>query len=467
MIVLMLKRKLILALVAAIAIMVGACSNSERECSSICNSECDFVIFSSSGESNVSALVTDEVSCSSSVQDIVQSSSSSEESSNLVLEDGEYPYSGLPRIVIETENFQAIVDRETKIPAKMQIYGKELPESEIMDLTIHGRGNSSWNSMPKKSYRIELNKKKALFRMPQNKDWSLIANYADKTLMKNYLSYDMARRLGMYAPRCEYAELFVNKEYLGVYLFTETIKQGKNRVDIPDGMNSYIVEFDEKFRDGEQVVFSEQISSTPKPFRVHFPKDASKKSLETLSEHITAFETFLTTIDSATPLDSIEAWLDIDAFVKHYWVQELVKNPDASYYTSVYFTWVYGEKIKMGPVWDFDIALGGHYEERLANPKNWRIRPEYWNSYLFKSQEFQRYVDSYYERNKAEFYKIYDIIDSLQEALAEPSRNNFKRWDILQQDGKWISKAVQDYGEAVRNMKSWLQERITWIEEQL
>ena len=91
-------------------------------------------------------------------------------------------------------------------------------------------------------------------------------------------------------------------------------------------MNSYIVEFDEKFRDGEQVVFSEQISSTPKPFRVHFPKDASKKSLETLSEHITAFETFVTTIDSATPLDSIEAWLDMDAFVKHYWDEVYDEN---------------------------------------------------------------------------------------------------------------------------------------------
>ena len=106
---------------------------------------------------------------------------------NLSFDDSEYPYAGIPRIVIETENHQAIKDRETEIPAKLQIWGANAPESDIMDLTIRGRGNTSWE-MPKKSYKIEFTQKQELLGMPQDKDWALIGNYADKTLMKKILN---------------------------------------------------------------------------------------------------------------------------------------------------------------------------------------------------------------------------------------------------------------------------------------
>lgn len=69
---------------------------------------------------------------------------------DLPLDDSEYPYAGIPRIVIETENYREIKDRETEIPAKLQIWGAKDPESELMDLTIRGRGNTSWTEMSKK-----------------------------------------------------------------------------------------------------------------------------------------------------------------------------------------------------------------------------------------------------------------------------------------------------------------------------
>ena len=61
----------------------------------------------------------------------------------LPLDDSEYPYAGIPRLVIETANFTQVRDKETKIPAKMQIYGESAPESDVIDFTIRGRGNSS------------------------------------------------------------------------------------------------------------------------------------------------------------------------------------------------------------------------------------------------------------------------------------------------------------------------------------
>lgn len=382
----------------------------------------------------------------------------------LPLDDSEYPYAGIPRIVIETENRREIRDRETEIPAKLQIWGESAPESEIMELTIKGRGNSSWTDMPKKSYKIEFLKKQEMLGMPKDKDWALIANYADKTLMKNFISYKLSRDLGMYAPRCEYAELFVNKQYQGTYLVTETIKNGPNRVNTSNNNTSYIVEFDAKYRHDEIVIFSKILNTRGKAFQVHFPKNATQVALDTLLNHIQNFERFLTTITSETQLDEIKQWLDVEYFTKHYWIQEITKNPDARYHTSVFFSWTKNETIKPGPVWDFDLAYGGHYNDSTATPEMLYIRPAYWNSYLFKSRELKNYVDLYYEKEITQFLNILNYIDSLKLALEAPAKNNFKRWNILHNEGKWISRAVSDYNEAVNNLKTWLSERFVQID---
>lgn len=105
----------------------------------------------------------------------------------------------------------------------------------------------------------------------------------------------MSAALGAYyAPRCEFAELYLNGKYLGVYLLTETIKIGKNRVNIPNDDYSYIVEVDGKYKTGEQVVFSDVLTENGKgkAFRIHDPKNASDEILDTVLKHIQNFEIF-------------------------------------------------------------------------------------------------------------------------------------------------------------------------------
>ena len=396
----------------------------------------------------------------------------------LLLDDTEYPYAGVPRIVIETEDYREIKDRETEIPAKLQIWGEKTPESEIMTLTIRGRGNSSWDT-PKKSYKIEFIDKQSILGMPEDRDWALISNYADKTLMKNYLMYHLSAKLGAYyAPRCEFAELFINKEYLGVYLITETIKIGKNRINIPQNDNSYIVEFDAKYREDEQVIFSKilQTSSNGKAFRVHTPKNATKEILSEIEKHITDFELYLKTIHSQKN-KQLEQWIDVDDYIKHYWVQEFSKNPDAWFYTSVYFSWIKGGIIKMGPVWDFDLAFGGHANElpfdEYANlgrleSKGWYTNVFYWNKYLFNDSIFSTQTNQFWIENKNTFYDIPNYVDSLTAALYLAAINNFKKWDILQST-KYIyhRQAYNAYEGAVEDLKKWINERLQWVDKEI
>jgi hypothetical protein len=379
--------------------------------------------------------------------------------------DKEYPYANIPRIVIYTKNQQKIEDRETEIPAKLQIWGKKEAESEILDLTIRGRGNSSWG-MQKKCYKIEFVKKQSILNMPKNRDWALIANYTDKSLMRNFISYRLSAALkAYYAPRCEFAELYLNGEYLGVYLLTETIKIGKNRVNIPENEDSYVVEFDAKYRDDEQVFFSDVLTEngTGKAFRVHEPKNATKAVLDTIQSHVQNFEKYLKSIKTGKD-NNVEEWIDLDESVKHYWVQEFTRNPDARFYTSVYFTWIKGEKIKMGPVWDFDLAFGNHINESFNGVDNWFLRT-HWYKYLFRDSVHKELAQKKWIENKHLFESVLDSISAVSVKLNKAAQNNFKRWDILKKSSDWY-KPYGSYNEAVDDLKMWIKQRMQWIENQ-
>lgn len=386
----------------------------------------------------------------------------------LPLDDTEYPYAGIPRIVIETENHHAIKDRETEIPARLQIWGEKTPKSKIMTLTIRGRGNTSWEA-PKKSYKIEFINKQSILGMPEDRDWALISNYADKALMKNYLMYHLAAKMGAYyAPRCEFAELYINNEYLGVYLLTETIKIGKTRINIPSN-NSYLVEIDTKYRENEQIVFSRIIKkdSIGKPFRIHEPRKASKESLSTIEKHIIDFESHIIKIKSQTD-NHLNQLIDINEYIKHYWVQEFAKNPDANFYTSVYFSWTKDDLIRIGPVWDFDIAFGSHWDDARNIPENWHVKGAYWNYHIFRDSimEFQR--KNYWVTHRNFFLETINTIDSVHNLLQDAADNNFKRWDILQSTSfTFHRKAYSTHTEAAEDLKNWISERIKWIDEKI
>lgn len=415
-------------------------------------------------------LADDDLSLSVKNSLVSEGSSKSSYPSSFKPNDKEYPYAGVPRVVIETEYRQAINDRETEIPAKLQIWGENESESEIMDLTIRGRGNTSWTDVPKKSYKIEFEKKQSVLGMPKDKDWALIANYYDKSLMRNFISYRLSAALGAYyAPRCEFAELYLNGRYLGVYLLTETIKIGKNRVNIPNDDYSYIVEVDGKYKANEQIVFSDVIigQDKGKAFRVHAPKNATASVLDTIQNFIRKFERHLLTFDTGKE-NEIEEWIDVGESVKHYWVQEFTKNPDSEFYTSVYFSWVKGEGIKMGPVWDFDLAFGNHLNEMINSTEEWHLR-KYWYFYLYRDLAYKKWIKECWIENKSIFEGVLDSIGVYKSFIEKAALNNFKRWNVLEDASikLWKNKTFSSYDEVVSDLKNWISKRFQWIDEQL
>lgn len=379
----------------------------------------------------------------------------------LPLDDSEYPYAGIPRIVIETENFRAIKDRETEIPAKLQIWGENAPESEIMELTIRGRGNSSWLYMPKKSYKIKLKQKQNLLGMPKDKDWALISNYADKTLLKNKITYKLSNLIGMeYTPQNKFIEFFLNNEYMGIYLLTETIKISSHRVNV--NSTSYLVEFNNHSKSGDQVI----TTNNGITFEIHSPQNASSIEKEILKKHLDSLENIIT--QSNIPDSVIEQLFDTDAYIKYYWLQEFSKNKDGAFLSSVYFTWAPRKKIKMGPAWDFDGAYGVNPYYNAKPPSGWLTRNYYWNKALFKNKAFLKKVNTFWIENQIYFENITDSTLYYSQCISKAINNNFKKWPILKQTSDILHQyPYSSYNDAIDTLEFWIKNRLDWIQDNL
>lgn len=399
--------------------------------------------------------------------DNTEYSNSVEESSNseslLSLNDTKYPYTGVPRIVIETENQAQVQSRNTYLPAKLQIYGKNAPESEIQYLSIRARGNTSYTAMPKHSYKLKFNHKQTLFNMPKDKEWALIANFGDKTHLKNFITYKLADWLGdEYSPRAQHVELFLNREYLGLYLLTETPKIDKNRINIPEDNFSFLLEIGPTKKNGK--TYFEQ---DDRLFEVCYPKDIDSTSLALVTKHISDWSQYLSN-GKFHEEDSIDTWLDVDDFIRYYWIQEFTKNLDAAFHRSILFTWQKGDIIKMGPVWDFDQGYGNWNYKDWQGPDGWPIRSEGWPAKILLDAQIKDRADNYWKEHRDFFATITDSISKYGKQTEEYTKNDFKRWPILEStENEFHKEPYESYQEAIDSLNSWIVQRLQWMNDHL
>ena len=377
----------------------------------------------------------------------------------LPLDDSEYPYADLPRIVIETENFAQIRNRETEIPAKIQVYKNAAPESGIMDIKIRGRGNSSFGA-PKYSYKIKFNSSTRFLDFPKGKSWDLISNYIDKSLIRNHISFKLANLLKTsYAPRSTFVELFLNRQYMGVFLLTEHVTVSKNRVNIPPVESSFLFEMEPPENDGNLYI-STKIGSS---FRIHYPENQDNPYIDSLISFLDDWENYLY---YSSKKEQMDKWFDFDEYIKYYWIQEFSKNNDAAYTRIIYFTWQKNGIIKMGPVWDFDVAYGNKPQKTMQESENWHIRENGWNKPFFSDGSLKKRVSDFWKKNRNAFVDILDSIDIYSAQIKKAAQNEYKRWNI--QDVTIYGNASHPYKshqESVDSLKTWINRRILWIDK--
>lgn len=380
----------------------------------------------------------------------------------LVMDDSEYPYAGLSRVVLETENFAGIRDRETYLNARLQIYGEKAPESEVMDLQVRGRGNSSFK-MPKYGIKLKFPSKVSLFGMPENTEWALVGNFGDKTFLRNYMMYRLSEWLGAaYTPKMHFVELYLNRKYVGLYLVSETVKVGKNRVNIPKDNFSFLLEKESKNKYDSPFVITDKDNI----FHVNSPKNPSDETLALVLSRLNAFENQL--FQNHFVGENIEDWIDLDALTLYYWVQEFSKNEDANFSRSIFFSWQVGGPFRFGPLWDFDLAFGNASRDKVKPAENWYIRTNPWCSSLYSYSVVQQKFKGYWLENRAVFASLIDSIPLYRRMIEPAVKNELKRWPIMRNTENWALKDPYDsYDEAIETMVVWMKTRFKWIDENL
>lgn len=285
-------------------------------------------------------------------------------------------------------------------------------KSSPYSASLQGRGNSSWDCDTKKSFTLKLGKSINLLGMGSEKNWNLIGNAFDPSLLKNTTFNNLANELGIkYQPKMEYVNLYVDGVYQGVYLLTSKIKVSKNQIPLSKGdflfkmdapKPKQPIKYNSKtwFEDGNLYPVADLV----------YPEDASEKKLEKASESI---QRLIDCIEDPENEDFYNL-VDMDSLVKYYWIQEATMNFDA-WQRSVYLYYVASEdKFYFGPVWDMDLTIGSPYEKAgmtFDYPEGFRIANAGWYTKLFERKDFvDALVDAYNNQGVREA-----LIDSVEE----------------------------------------------------
>lgn len=420
--------------------------------------------------------------------------------------------SNLPIIIINTLNGATIVD-DPKTQADMKIIDNgagnrnhfiDAPNNYNGMIGIELRGSSS-QSFPKKPYGVETwaspntDTSVSLLGMPAESDWVLNATYSDKSLMNNALSYYLFNQFGWYASRTRYVELFVNGEYLGVYILMEKIKRNRERVNIAkltttdtagmDVTGGYILKIDKTTGSGGGGFYSNYQTSANTSIRVqfHYPKDADVQPQQAAyaQNAYNTFEDALMTLPLGdTVATNWRTYADEYSFIHYLILNEISKNVDG-YRISTYFykdrddrnpKWI------MGPAWDYDIAWGNANYCQATDTSGWAFDfndycgggldvPFWWDTMMTDSVFVQRLKCTYTHLRRGgalDTTHLHHWIDSTAALLNEAQQRNFQKWQIL---GTYVWPNPQPipttYAGEVDELKIWIRRRLGWIDAQL
>ncbi len=368
-------------------------------------------------------------------------------------------------------------------------------------IEIHGAYSAS---LPQKPYGFETrdatgnNKDVSLFGMPEENDWILLANYNDKTFMRNMLAFDLFRKLGHYAPRTRIVEVIVNNVYQGVYILTEKIKRDKGRVDISKltaadlsgdlVTGGYIFKIDYYDSSNSWQSQYRPIGYPSKAVNYVYYDPAPIELLLTqknyLQTAVNSFESKLNSSSFADKTTGYQAWIDINSFIDYFIVNEVSRNVDG-FKKSCYFFKdrnSLGGKINAGPVWDFDWAWkniwdcsmfqatdgsGWSYKindcgDIYPNSNGWMVR-------LLQDPEFANTLHKrYFELRNSylSFNFLQSYTDSVQNLVNEAQVRHYAKWNILSLSvgAPEVESQASTYAGQVLKFSNWIKTRLTWLD---
>ena len=430
----------------------------------------------------------------------------------------------IPTVYISTLG-NTIVN-EPKVPAQIQI---QVGDTLVFKskIGIEYRGSTSFRLFDQKSFGFELRDSlnlstdSAIMDFPKQSDFILYAPANDKSLVRNVLIYDLSNQIGMYATRTRYVQLYLNGSYIGLYALMEKIKRDKNRVNITkmgSGDNTgaaltggYIIKIDKSAGDNlvegwdADAIYTTDISfrSNYDPlgnrltgvsygpklgsetyFMYEYPKSenltASQRSY--LQTYFNDFEDVLASNNAFNQTTGYAKYIDVNSFIDFFILNEFACNPDA-YRLSTFMNKERSGKLKMGPIWDFNIAFGNHdnpevyngnkwmYKYNLINPADTWLVNFWWNK-LMTDPVFKEKLKARWQQLRSSNLSEANIMNTLNKHIDLLKNNNgiqphFNRWNLLGVKLPFNSFVGNTYQEELDYLISFIQKRLAWMDAEM
>ena len=382
----------------------------------------------------------------------------------------------LPSLHLTTTGNLPVDNKETWVPGNITVVSSNTSENLNMPMSIRGRGNSTWN-LQKKPYRIKLDSKYNFLNLPAfEDDWVLLANHADKTLIRNAVAFEISRLLGFeFSPSARFVDVYLNNVFMGNYMVSDQVERGNNRVVIdkldtldtthPTITGGYLLEID-GFADREPVWFT---TGQSMKVTVKYPKDddINPTQLSYIRNFTNSFENTLFSANFKDPDIGYRNFVDTTSLINWYIACELTGNPDAFWSTYIYKRRGLN-KFFFGPLWDFDIAFNNDY--RIGDASNAMMRdrafePKAWIKRMWEDEWFRRAVNRRWTEllNDNIQEKLLAYINSTTALIDASQQKNFARWPVLSTRVYHEQFLFPTYGQGVNFLKNYIQNRIALL----
>ena len=406
-----------------------------------------------------------------------------------ILNNSSFTSSNLPIIIINTENGAEIPD-EPKILGTMKIIQRPdgarnfLTDADNDDflnysgtIGIETRGSSS-QALPKKPYGIDTleddgieDKGVKLLGMPKEDDWILNSFAFDDSMMRDYISYEMTREMGQYAANLKYCEVVLNGDYIGLYALSEKIKRDGDRVNIaklsddenslPEVSGGYLMQTDRVSDEDPEAWYNNGAGY------IHEKPNSDDITSQQSSYIESVFRSLDNNATSSNITSGYPSIIDIPSFIDYILMAEISSNVDA-YALSTYYHKDRGGKLRAGPVWDYNLTYGNDlfvwgFDRSYTDV--WQFGYSNTGSYfwgdLFNNSTFKCYLAKRFDELTKEgqplnFNYISNLIDSTITLISEATNRENERWET-----------IDDFSGEIATMKVWIQERITWMRNNL
>lgn len=401
----------------------------------------------------------------------------------------------IPVVRISTAVDITSIDKKTYVPGTITISDPEnlySAESEFTaTMNIRGRGNSTWNFHKyKKPWRVKLDTKASVLGMPENRDWVLLANYADRTLVRNIVAMKLSEICGFsWTPKMYSVNVYFNDKYIGVYTLSEHKEVAKNKVNIdvvkPTDNSGEALEggyyFEVEYSMDNPTCWKTSKMGVPMMFAD--PEIPTQEQYDYVCKYFNDFEAALNSSSFADPDKGYAKYVDVESFVNYFIIQELTKNIDGNFRKSTFITKERGKKLELYHVWDFDLTMGnyGGFPSAVGQgPENWftkdyvdrdgngnNVYGNNWLTLMCKDPAFKARLVARWDELLPQFREIPAYIDEQVMRLKKASVMNFNFISIYEYAYWVMIPPLGSYEAEVDYLKKFYKERLEWMDKNI